>query len=1741
MEDKTISVLLVEDNPGDARRIREMLADATQASPDAPKFDLVRTTKLSTGLNRLARGGIDVVLLDLTLPDSDGLDTFVKMDGQTPETPIIVLSDVENRELALEAVQKGAQDYLVKDEVSGSLLVCAIRYAIERKRAEEALHRERDLVSRIMETSPAGIVVVNRAGRVTFANARAEQVLGLARDEISQRTYDDPGWHITDYDGNPFPDEELPFRQVMATAQPIRNVRHAIEWPDGRRVLLSINAMPLFDEADRVDGMVTTVEDVTDRVQTEEALRESEIRFRSLMEQTTDAVFCYEYDPPIPTNLPIERQVRLFYQGILAECNDMAARSYGAARAEQVVGKRLTDLFGTAPGSLDGFFRAFVQNDYRTIDAEATEVLADGTKRYYLNNGYGVVEDGMLVRVWGTFRDITERKQIKEVLQHRAAFEGLITSISTYFINLASEEIDDGINRALQLVGGFADVDRSYVFLFRDDGTMMDNTHEWCAEGIEPQIHKLKGAPTDAFQWSLKRIRRSEVVHIPRVADLPPEASAEKKEFQAEGIQSLIMVPVAYGEHALGFLGLDSVRAEREWKEDTIALLRIAGEIFANALARKQAEETLRESEEKYRQLFELESDALFLIDNESGRILEANAAASALYRYSHEELLIRQNTDLSAEPEDTQKVTQTTPITDQVMTVPLRFHRKKDGTVFPVEITGRFFDKQRRSVHIAAIRDITERKRAEEALQESEERFRQVLESLQDVAYRRNLQTDTYDYMSPAQLHISGYTAEEVLSMPTAWVVDRIHPDDLDHVTRVLEESMAGGDRSYHLEYRFKCKDGQYRWMSDLFTVIEDTQGRPLYRIGTVRDITERRQAEEALRDSQKRFQALVETTGDFIWEMDSRGVYTYCSPQLRVLWGLDPKEMVGKTPFDLLPHEDREQAVHAFSALAESTTAFRNLEVRSFDAMGNVRFLEISGVPFCNAAGELKGYRGITRDITERKRAEEALHQSQQMLQTVLDTIPLRVYWKDRDSVFLGCNRAYHSDYGFDSPEKIVGMDNFDLNPVWAERYRADDQQVMQSGVPRLNYEEPKTRLDGTQRWHRTSKAPLRDLDGNIIGVLGINEDITERKQAEEALRESEERYRVLVEGSAMGVGVSRGNQVILANLALLQIFGYDNLEEFSRVPLLDHVAPSSREMIAERVAKVDRGEPMPAEFEYEIVRKDGQIRTLQASSSSVMLGGENYRQTTFQDITERRQAEEERELLLAQIREQAQRVQQIMDTVPEGVILMDTEHRTVLANPMGQRDLNTLAGAQVGDVLTHLGGCPLAEILTSPPKGLWHEVALGNRSFQIIARPIENGPVPKGWVLVIRDVTQQRETERRIQQQERLVAVGQLAAGIAHDFNNIMAVISLYAGMMLHTPGLPEKTYARLETVKQQAGRASSLIQQVLDFSRRAVLERGPIDMLIFLKEQSDLLRRTLPENIKIDLTYDKDEYVVRADPTRIQQAIVNLATNARDAMPEGGQLRIGLDRIHVQDRSSAPLPEMEIGDWVRVTVADTGTGIPPDVMEHIFDPFFTTKPPGQGTGLGLAQVYGIVKQHDGYIDVSTTVGEGTTLTLYLPALSMQQAETPPPRPQTLVAGQGQTILVIEDEVTTRRAIVDSLEPLGYQVLEAADGQKALAIFEQREGQIDLVLSDVVMPEMGGKALFRALKQRYPGVKVVLMSGHPLEETEIETLLADGLTDWLPKPPSLEQLARVVAQALAEDTRQSEPSGSKPLESE
>jgi signal transduction histidine kinase/ActR/RegA family two-component response regulator len=539
--------------------------------------------------------------------------------------------------------------------------------------------------------------------------------------------------------------------------------------------------------------------------------------------------------------------------------------------------------------------------------------------------------------------------------------------------------------------------------------------------------------------------------------------------------------------------------------------------------------------------------------------------------------------------------------------------------------------------------------------------------------------------------------------------------------------------------------------------------------------------------------------------------------------------------------------------------------------------------------------------------------------------------------------------------------------------------------------------------------------------------------------------------------------------------------------------------------------------------LVRKDGTRVHAELSAGVITYQGATADLVLVRDTTERKLAEEERERLVTHIQEQARQAQQILKTVPEGVLLLDASGRIVLTNPVAEAFLSVLADTRPGQVLGRLGDRELVELLTSPPtEGLWHQVTAGDRTFEVIARPMENGPMPEEWVLVLRDVTREREVQQRIRRQERLAAVGQLAAGIAHDFNNIMAVIVLYNQMALRETALSPETRGRLETVSRQARRATDLIQQILDFSRRAVLERRPMSLTPFLKEQVKLLERTLPEHIEIDLVYGTEEYAVNADPTRMQQVIMNLAINARDAMPRGGELRIELARRRVESSKEAPLPEMEPGQCVRVTVTDTGTGIPANALPHIFEPFFTTKAPGQGVGLGLAQVYGIVAQHGGHIDVATRLGEGTTFTFYLPALAAVEPTVPPERVKAMPHGQGETILVVEDDDTMREALVDSLKLLNYQVLATANGLQALAVLRKHGTSVVLVLSDLVMPEMGGQALFYAIRQLGLMVPMMVLTGHPMKE-ELERLAAEGLSEWLFKPPDLASLAQAVAKIL------------------
>ncbi|MBU1661717.1 MAG: response regulator, partial [Chloroflexi bacterium] len=428
--------------------------------------------------------------------------------------------------------------------------------------------------------------------------------------------------------------------------------------------------------------------------------------------------------------------------------------------------------------------------------------------------------------------------------------------------------------------------------------------------------------------------------------------------------------------------------------------------------------------------------------------------------------------------------------------------------------------------------------------------------------------------------------------------------------------------------------------------------------------------------------------------------------------------------------------------------------------------------------------------------------------------------------------------------------------------------------------------------------------------------------------------------------------------------------------------------------------------------------------------------------------------------------------------------------------------------------LGPVSLSELFTRQDDSIPTEIVVNKpirRVFEVQARSISGELVQ--WVLTLREVTQERDIQKRVQMQARLATVGQLAAGIAHDFNNIMAAIVVYADLLMMEPDLSSVSRERLTIIQQQVQSASSLIRQILDFSRQSVMEQSVIDLLPFLKEMRKLLKRTLPESVILQLRYESGEYSIIADPARLQQVLMNLAVNARDAMPAGGLLRFGLEHLRLEPDDVPPVPEMPPGDWIRVMISDTGEGISPENLSRIYEPFFTTKPVGQGTGLGLAQVYGIVKQHGGFIDVQSQSGEGTRFDIYLPSLVAMGNDVSAPEDQAKLEGAGRTVLLVEDDATTRAALQDLLNEYHFRVLVVSNGIDALKLLEMESDSIVLVISDIVMPQMGGIELYRMMQIRWPEIMMLFITGHPLDRKD-QNLLERGKVDWLQKPFSVSE---------------------------
>ncbi|RME51392.1 MAG: response regulator [Caldilineae bacterium] len=514
---------------------------------------------------------------------------------------------------------------------------------------------------------------------------------------------------------------------------------------------------------------------------------------------------------------------------------------------------------------------------------------------------------------------------------------------------------------------------------------------------------------------------------------------------------------------------------------------------------------------------------------------------------------------------------------------------------------------------------------------------------------------------------------------------------------------------------------------------------------------------------------------------------------------------------------------------------------------------------------------------------------------------------------------------------------------------------------------------------------------------------------------------------------------------------------------------------------------------------------------------------------------------------LRENEQWLKVVLHSIGEAVIATDTKGRVRFMNPVAEQ----LTGWPQGEALKQ----PLRQIFlaTDEQSGqpipdptvavLQQKKAVGPHTCLLTPRgghafPIRCHATPItnergnlfGVVLVFQDIRAEREMQSRMQEQERLAVVGQLAAGIAHDFNNILTSIIGFADLLRSNPDLPAGASVELGYIIEQGQRAAHLIRQILDFSRQSVSHKQPLEMVAFLKETLALLKRTLPENIRLSLnvTPSQEAYTFEGDPAQLQQVLTNLALNARDAMPEGGLLRFSISSCQVESYTPPPLPDMKPGSYIILAVSDTGNGIPPEVLPHVFEPFFTTKEVGQGTGLGLAQVYGIVKQHDGYIQATSREGEGATFTLYFPAtFSTTNANGAHAEVSEVPRGNREVILLVEDDPAVLQVEMYLLEYLNYEVLVALNGRHALEMYNRHHDKIALVLTDVTMPEMDGLELVEALYEKKAPVGMVAVSGYPLTAQDKEILSRYEVL-WLEKPLNLRKLAHTLQESLAKASR-------------
>lgn len=1639
---------------------------------------------------------VDGILLDDLLPDADGLQFLAKL-AQTDRRPaVVVLADQEDTATAVKVIKSGAEDYLVKRKLTPDGLRSTIRTALENAKLRHQLqHREERFqtsVENMLDCYGIYTAIRDESGqiedfRVDYVNAAACESNQLTKEQqIGKRLCEIlPAHRETGlFDA---------YCQLVETGIPL--IEESLIYSDQHGKQRLVKAFDI--RATKLgDGFVASWREVTEQVQG--ARDESEFQFRTLVANLPGVVY------RCPHNLE--------WQGMYISDGIEAIVGYPAQ--DFMAGGTRTFASLIAPEDQERV-ELVIETAIRAkspFELEYRLVHADGSQRWVYEQGQGIFDrQGTLLYLDGVILDITERKQAEAALQEsEERFRQLAENVVEAVFWIADRRTGQVLyaSPAYEQIWG-----RSLARLYINFDEWIDAIHLEDRERVRRAVFESTRSGNYEEEYRIVR----------------PDGTIRWIHDRGFPIRNRQGAP-----YRLVGLAEDVTAAKR----DQVAYKQIEA-------ALNQSQVTIQQQLAEIESIYQTAPVGLAVLDPDL-RYLRVNQQLAECNGISVDDHIGRTIYEVVPDLAD-----QTAPLLHRILETgePILALEISGETAAQPGIQRTWLEswwplKQADGTIIginAVVQDITEQKQAQQTLEslvaERTASLQQVNQELKSTVAQLQVAQEEWQALfdhaldailisndeghyvdaNPAACQMFGISKQELL---VTQITNYVEPGF--NFAEVWQQFLEQGQMAGEIQVR--CPDGTVR--DTEFAAVANFV--PHRHLSIMRDISARKRVEEKLR-----YQAqIIDQTHDSVISTDLNGCITSWNKGAERLLGYTADETLGQ-PISLLYPDELQSVLEEQVILPLLDKGEHEVEVTIQTKSGERVNVLLSLSLLRDQAQAPIGMIGYSMNITERKRAEAALQQSENLYRNLVESQTEIIVRLDLEGRLTFANAITGMIFGF-QPDQFIGQSMLQFVHPDDQPDVMANMQALTAPPYRLTTRAQRSLTVNGIRWFQWEVSAIRNDEGEIVEIQGVGWDVTDRKQAEDALRESEQRYHQILDSIADMVFVKQpGSRLIWGNKAFRDYYGMA-LEELLGIIDAPFNEPDYTLHYVQDDALVFASGQILVIPEEPITRHDGVVRifsTIKApiydeTGQVVMLVG------VCRDITDAKRSEIVRQQAEQKIREQAA----LLDITTDAIIVRDLDNQLRFWNAGAERLFGWTAEEALGRAAAELWTDTApgqAEILGKVIKqGHWQgelqKITKDNRKIIVQSRWTlmkDDAGVPKSILTVDTDITEQKQLEAQFLRAQRLESIGTLASGIAHDLNNILTPILAIAQLLpCRLQDLSEKDQSLLKILEDNSRRGADLIQQILSFTRGAEGKRTAIQAGHLLLEVKRIIQRTFPKSIELESEISTQElWLVSADATQLHQVIMNLCINARDAMSNGGMLTLSAQNLRIDESYARHHPHAHAGPYLVITVADTGCGIPPEALDHIFDPFFTTKAIGKGTGLGLSTVIGIVKSHGGFVTVSSDVGKGTRFQVYLPAVSGIEAQ--PVEDQETPDGNQETILIVDDEAMIRETIQALLEQHNYKTLVAENGVDAVTVYAQNQDSVDAVLMDIRMPFMDGWIAIYALQKINPRLKAIAVSGLAIDKQIVATdeNPDNPIKAFLQKPYSAKELLKLLRTVL------------------